>query len=277
MKKINLLSIPLLSISLLTLSTQATANSFPTPSFGNNNGNFPKPNLNWGNNHNRFGNGSNFSMPNMNWGNNRNRFGSGSNFDMPNFNWGSNRNRFGSGSNFDMPSFNWGSNNNRFGNGSGFSMPSMNWGNNSNRYNPYGGPRWNPSYGRFGNAPLPPPPAPGVWRNNQNFNTYVQPGRPTAPTAPTIRPPAMPQPPVFNSNRGKGVKLPNAPTKSNMMRQAPKPMDNKHQSGKIPTPAEVKGVILAPQNKAKANKPEIDAKGYPNGVIDEIKNDMNTQ
>jgi hypothetical protein len=224
-------------------------------------------------------------MPNFNWGNGNgygNRFGNGSSWSMPNFNWGNGNgygNRFGNGTSMNMPNFNWGSGNNGFGNGSNWGMPKFNWNNNS--YNPYNnsGSNWNmPSFNMGSNNPPPP----GIWRNNQNYNTYIQPNR-------GIAAPARPRPPVFNGNmqarpqQNMGTMKPAtpvarpkapAPAKIQMPTQkpvpaakpvapatsqnAPKkssypPIANETNSvnikTNIPTPAQVKGVILAPENK----------------------------
>jgi hypothetical protein len=304
MKKI----IILLSAACIALPVTAVPNNLPTP-FGNTSRTFTTPDFNWGGNNNGFRNGSNWNMPTFNMGNgNRygNRFGNGSNWSMPDFNWGSG-NGFRNGSSMNMPNFNWGSGNNGFGNGSNWNMPKFNWNNNNNRYNPYGnGSNWSmPSFNMGSNNPPPP----GVWRNNQNYNSYVQPNR-------GIPAPAMPKPPVFNNramqqtrpnmnpNMHKGMKRPAAPSVRStapsriqmpMQKNLQKPMqmpkaktqpvapvtpqskvapttyppeinEANDVTAKIPTPSEVKGVILAPQNKPKATDTTASAKTEPNGT-----------
>ena len=297
-------SILLLSAACISLPVVAVPNNLPTP-FNNSSRTFTTPNFNWGGNNNGFRNGNNWNMPNFNMGNGHrygNRFGNGSNWSMPDFNWGSG-NGFRNGSSMNMPNFNWGSGNNGFGNGSNWNMPKFNWNNNNNRYNPYGnGSNWSmPSFNMGSNNPPPP----GVWRNNQNYNSYIQPNR-------GIPAPAMPKPPTFNKRQmqqprpkmNAGMMKPPAPSRM----QAPitnpmskplhkplqKPMQKPMQmpkgntrpvaptmpqskvapttyppetneanvvtTAKIPTPNEVKGVIVAPQNKAKSADIKTNAK-----------------
>ncbi len=284
----------LLSAACISLPAIAVPNQLPAP-FSNSSRTFSTPNFNWGGNNNGFSNGNNWNMPSFNMGNGHrygNRFGNGSNWSMPDFNWGSG-DGFRNGSSMNMPNFNWGSGNNGFGNGSNWNMPKFNWNNNNNRYNPYGnGSNWSiPSFNMGANNPPPP----GVWRNNQNYNRYIQPNR-------GIPAPAMPKPPTFNKRQmqqprptmNSGMMKPVTPTvksrTSGMQAAIPKtlprsiqkpmqrPMQRPLPTGKpvapaasqnktkattyppiekeantiktnIPTPAEVKGVILAPENK----------------------------
>lgn len=185
--------------------------------------------------------GSNWNMPNMNMGNNRNGngFNNGSNWNMPNMNMGNNRNGsgfnngFSNGSNWNMPSMNWGSNRN----GSNMNMPNMNWGNNNGNR----GSNWNmPSFNSGSNNP------PGYWNPNQNYNTYVQPNR----ARPNIAQPRMPVAPQPQINKLKG-QVPRAKTPAAQMKIAPQ-APKRQMNNSIPKPSDVKGVILAPVNKAKA-------------------------
>ena len=169
--------------------------------------------MNFGNGN---GNASNFSMPNMNMGNGN---GTGSNFKMPNMNWG---NGNGTGSNFSMPNMNWG-NGNKGGNNWG--MPSFNSGANN---------------------------APRKWAPRQNYNNFVQPqrasqpqrttqaSRPVQAKAPQIKPTAT----TDNSGFPPASINQAATLKTRPQAQASKPVIIK-----IPRPAEVKGVYLAPENR----------------------------
>lgn len=222
-------------------------------------------NMPW-NNNNGFNNGSSWNMPNFNWGNNNNRsgFNNGSSWSMPNFNWGNN-NGYGSGSNWSMPNFNWGNGfNNGYNNGSNWSMPSFNWNNNNQPWG-YGGNRYynNGTVPSYSYAPRIPnqqyrapqrPAAPSFAPRNVPQNTQGVPTprpmqkpmpKPTPGTMPSqhMAMPKMPQnTAVEGTNKGKV-----APTLSKTMPKMPT-------AGHIPMPQEVKGVILAPENKpAKAD------------------------
>lgn len=179
----------------------------------------------WGNGYN---NGSSWNMPSMNWGNN-NGYGNGTNWNMPSMNWGNN-NGYSSGTNWNMPSMNWG-NNNGYSNGTNWNMPNMNWGSGNN------GSNWNfPSF-NWNNNNQP-------WNNGYNYRRptpnvqfippaqgYFIPQAQAKPTAPAMRAkPIAPQPTAKAA-------APAATAKTKV-------------TAKIPTPDEVKGVILAPENKS---------------------------
>jgi len=213
----------ILSLAIIGSSFAASANNWNMP---------------W-NNNNNYNNGSNWSMPNMNWGNNGSGFNNGSNWNMP-FNWGGGNN--GNGSNWSMPNMNWG-NNNGYNNGSNWNMPNMNWGNN-NGYN--NGSNWNMPFNWNNNS------QPWSYGNNtQYYNganipnyTYV-PRRLVMPRAPQVTAPIIP----------KKLTTATSPATPKVVISAPKIQKNTkataHTATKIPMPSEVKGVILAPENKSK--------------------------
>ena len=232
MKKI-ILSIALLSTPLLVSANQYfpnNSNGFNMPNFnggnGNNGSNWNMPNMNWGNsNGNGYSNGSNWNMPNMNWGSN-NR---GSNWNMPGMNWGNN-NGYGNGSNWNMPNMNWGSGNG-YNSGSNWNMPGMNWGNNNSRPWNYGN---NASYG-----------------TNRPRYTFV-PNPAYKPLAPKLKPRTItaPRVKVAPPKTTAPVATAAAPTVTNKIKST---INKAVTNGvnKIPKPNEIKGIILAPENKAK--------------------------
>jgi len=212
------------------------SNNAAVPNYNNNGTNWNMPNMNWGNN-NGYGSGSGFNMPNMNWGNN-NGYGSGAGFNMPNMNWGNN-NGYGSGSGFNMPNMNWG-NNNGYGNGSNWNMPNMNWGNNNrNRYN--NGSNWNNQQ------------RPWNFGSGNNYNNRFAPGiqqrAPMMPIAPRFAPQRLPNPNV-NQPPQKMIQqeTQSQNVESNLVYPTPT-SQTENVGSKIPAPNEVKGVILAPDNK----------------------------
>jgi len=210
-----------LYIAILGTSLAVNANNFNMPTWGggNNGSNWNMPNMNWGNNNHSFGNGSNWSIPNMNMGNN-NGYRSGSNWSMPNMSWGNNN---GSGSSWNMPSMNFG-NNNGPGTGSNWNMPNMGWGNSNYNRSNWGMPSFN--NGGSNNQP---------WNNGNNI-------RRSAPNIHQYRSPAQGT-----------YMIPMAPVKAtvNTVTQAASKTAASVTRSKIPTPSEVKGVILAPENKTK--------------------------
>ncbi|MCF6188953.1 MAG: hypothetical protein L3J51_00575 [Cocleimonas sp.] len=228
----------IISTVLLVSSISTHANNFNMP-WGNNNGynngsNWNMPNMNWGNNGNNantgYNNGSNWNMPTMNWGNNSNGYNNGSNMNMPTMPWGNNN-----GSNWNMPTMNWGNNgnsgyngNNGFNNGTNWNMPNMNWGNGNNQ-------PWN-----FGNSVGNT----GIAMPNVQY-----------------RAPAMPVAPQFIPRLNAQNKVP-APahqkpiTKKEIKAVAPAAVKvappSVQTQAKIPMPSEVKGTILAPENKVES-------------------------
>lgn len=225
MKKIILL-ISAACVSLPVLANPNNINN-PAPGF-----NAPTFNPGYAPNYNR-NRGSNWNMPNFNMGNNRR----GSNWSMPNMNWGNNRNNFGSGSNWNMPDMNWGKGNG-FGRGSNFSMPDMNWGKGKG----FGkGNNWNMP--GFNSGPNTPPP--GYRGPNQNFNNFAQPNRPM----PMQRPNMPPAPSMQQNRMPRMQQAPSARIQTPTMGTAPKAPTAAEMNRSIPKPSEVKGVILAPQNK----------------------------
>ena len=245
MKKI-ILSIALISAPVIISANQyypSNSNGFNTPNFnwgnGNKGSNWNMPNMNWGNGNNRFNNGSNWNVPNMNWGNNN----GGSNWNMPNMNWGNNN----GGSNWNMPNMNWGNNNggsnwnmpnmngsnkSGYGNGSNWNMPNMNWGNNGNNsFQP-----WNFGNNGFSNR---------YYGAKPNYRFAPKPAY-KAPTA-LLKPKA-----VMSKANVVAPKTMNqsAALKVNPAIEAAKKVVTTT-ANKIPTPNEVKGVVLAPENKPK--------------------------
>ena len=108
-----------------------------------------------------------------------------------------------------MPSMNWSNGNNGYSNGSNWNMPNMNWGNNNQPWN----------FGNNGYAP-----------NNQRWV-------PAMPVAPQFIPRANTQAPI--------PKQPAKPVEKTVKASTPAPAVQ----NKIPMPGQVKGVILAPENK----------------------------
>ena len=217
----------IISTLLLAASISTHANNFNMP-WGNNNGynngsNWDMPTMNWGSNGN---NGSSWNMPTMNWGNNGNGYNNGSNMNMPTMNWGNN-NGYNNGSNWNMPAMNWGNNgNNGFSNGTNWNMPNMNGGNGNNQ-------PWN-----FGNSV----------GNTGVAMPNVQYRAPTMPTAPQFIP---------RSNVQKNAPTPQKPViKKEIKALAPAAVKVAPPApaaqAKIPMPSEVKGTILAPENKAES-------------------------
>ncbi len=225
--KILVLSLALISSSLVANANQYypnNPNGFNAPNFnwGSNNGgsNWNMPNFNWGSNNG----GSNWNMPSMNWGSNN----GGSNWSMPSMNWGNN-NGYGSGSSWKMPSINWGSGNG-YNRGSSWNMPSMNWGNNwNNNTRPWSYGANRPNY-RFVPNPAYKFPAPQI--KSQALTT---------PTAPK-KAPAITAKPI--------------PAKIGKSIASPAIKSVKTATSNIPKPSDVKGVILAPENKPTKVTPE---------------------
>ncbi len=204
-------------LSLFSSSLLANPNPYynnpNVPNYNWNNGNtgWNMPNFNWGNN--GYNNGTSWNMPNFNWGNNR----SGTNWSMPSFNWGNN-NGYGTGNSWNMPSMNWG--NNGYNTGSNWNMPNFNWNNNSRPWN-------------FGS------------NNNAYQNRFAYPS--ANMQAPNIKG-NMPKPPQFIPPMK--AKQQNAP-EARMKMEKPAAKEPKFPTqNMIPKPSEVKGVILAPENKA---------------------------
>ena len=217
------------------------------PSWGNSDGsNWNMPSMNWNNNSNGQNNSTNWSMPNMNFGNANNNngggFNNGTNWNMPsmNFSNGIGNNNKSTGSNWNMPSMNWGNGNN---NGSNWSIPNFNWANNNQPFN-------------FGNTVAPT--ANYAIPKTQVNNQYKAPIAPSPPQfIPRVSTP-------IQSQRQQQYKIPKtsvgfAPNKRTQVQTMPKqgiPQTNKVKAGMhapmhIPMPAEVKGVILAPENQPK--------------------------
>ena len=224
----------ILSIALVGASFSAHANNWNMP---------------W-NNNNGFNNGSSWNMPNFNWGNNRSGFNNGSSWSMPSFNWGNN-NGYGSGSNWSMPNFNWGNGfNNGYNNGSNWGMPFFNgnqpWSNGGNRYYNNG---YVPSYSY----------APRVPNRQYPNQQYKAPQRPIAPQyAPRLQQQKPMQQPVQKPMQRPAPKaMPKQRmTMPHQTKVAPA-MPKKPAAAHIPMPNEVKGVILAPENKpVKAEVPK---------------------
>lgn len=270
----------LISASCLSLSVHAAPNNAPTThtnsmvpqnfnsgnSRGFNNGsNWSMPSFNMGNNHSgsnwnmpnmNVGNskGSGFNMPNMNFGNGfGNNKGGSSNFSMPNMNMGNGfGNNRGTGSNFKMPNMNWGNGN---GTGSGFNMPNMNWGNGKNN----GGNNWSmPSFNSGSNN------APGNWMPKQKYNNYVQPNRAFQPqrtfqqpravqaqVSPQQKPVQAPAPqPSVTVQTGNSGFPPQTINQTSTAKVAPK-VHISNPAMRIPKPSELRGIRLAPENRAK--------------------------
>ncbi len=218
----------IISTVLLASSISTHANNFNMP-WGNNNGynngsSWNMPNMNWGNNgNNGFNNGTSWNMPTMNWGNNSNGYNNGSNWNMPTMNWG---NGYNNGSNWNMPTMNWG--NNGYNNGTNWNMPNMNWGNGNNQ-------PWN--YGNsVSNRAVP---------NNTMPNVQY-------------RAPVMPVVPQFIPRLNAQKKAPVPVLQKPMIKKEIKAVDPAgvkvtppavQTQTKIPMPSEVKGTILAPENK----------------------------
>jgi len=213
-----------MDINMKKIFTLLALSLFTTSLFANpypGNPSIPPANFNNQNlpNYNWNNGGNNWSMPSMNWGNNR----SGSSWNMPNFNWGSN-NGYGTGNNWNMPGMNWGNNNG----GSNWNMPKFNWNNNSR---PYG-------YNQYG---------------YQNRFAYPRPNA----QAPNLKGaiPQPPQPPQIVAPKRPANPAIQAPA---MKTQTPAAPDVKAapQTNKFPSPADVKGVMLAPENKAAMETPK---------------------
>lgn len=212
----------ILSIALLSTPLIASANQY----YPNNSNGFNTPNFNWGNGNNN----SSWNMPNMNWGNGNN--GYGNNWNMPNMNWGNNN----GGSNWNMPNMNWGNNNNR--NGSSWNMPNMNWGNGNNNGSSWNMPNMN-------------------WGNNNNGYTYVNPRNYGNTGYYKFVPQAIYRAPAPRPQLKAQAAPPKAATPPITTPQATKPVTQAVKKAetivnKIPTPSEVKGVIIAPENKPEA-------------------------
>jgi hypothetical protein len=232
----------ILSIALMSIPFVSTA----APSVNNNSSSFSTPNFNWGNGNNN--NGSNWnmpSMPNMNWGNN-NSNGYGNNWSMPSFNSGN-----GNGNSWNMPNMNWGTNRsfgNGFGNnqGNNWNMPSMNGGNNGNNWN-MPNFNWNNNSKPSWNS--------GNWGNNVPNYSYM----PRAPqqnlqaqAKTQNRIPTMPAPPQFIPRLDKAREMAAKPATAKLTKPSTQnsiPSTTQTMMNKVPMPKEVKGVILAPDNK----------------------------
>ena len=208
-----------LSLALLNSPLIANANQY----YPNNSSGFNVPNMNWGNS-NGYGGGSNWNMPSMNWGNNNNR---GSNWNMPSMNWG-NSSGYGGGSNWNMPSMNWGSGNG-YNSGSNWNMPNMSWGSNNRNNNTrpwnYGANR--PAY-RFVPNPAYQVPAPQIK------------SKALTPPKMNVVPPKAAASIVTPAQAVKSVAQPATKSVATTI-------------GSIPKPSDVKGVILAPENKPKVS------------------------
>ena len=226
----------ILSLALLSAPLMVSANQFSP--FNSNGFNMP----NWGNGNNRFNNnGSNWNMPNMNWGNNN----GGSNWNMPNMNWG---NGYNSGSNWNMPNMNWGNNNG----GSNWNMPNMNWGNNGS------GSNWNIPNMNWGNNQNTRP-----WNfGNSGYNNRYYGANPNYRFAP--RPAYKAPTPKFKPKGAVATpKMTTQAVTQNVKPAIVKPTINAVKdvvttvADKIPTPNDVKGVVLAPANQPTKAAAEI--------------------
>ena len=218
-----------LSLALLASFTTLSANNFNMPSWGNNNSN-----------------GSNWSMPSMNFGNannpnnNSSGFNNGSSWNMPSMNWGNgfgnNNNGYGNGSNWSMPPMNWGNGNNS---GSNWSMPNFNWNNNNQPFN-------------FGNNGYPRTPSANYYAPKNQAN--IQYRAPVSPRPPQFIP-RLATPKQGQLQQQKNMpKATSAPTQKPQVQLAPQqtvPQTKMKAPMHIPMPSEVKGVILAPENKPK--------------------------
>jgi len=233
MKKITLIFSILLTSSAFASPNNVTnppryfSNNSATPYYNNNSSNWNMPSMNWGNG-NGYNNGSSWNIPSMNWGNgNGNGYNSGSNWNMPSMNWGNN----GGGNNWNMPNMNWG-NNNGYNNGSNWNMPNFNW---NNQQRP-----WN--YSSRGNY------------NNNQYAPGIQQRAPMMPTPPRFAPRPLANPNVNQQSLQQSTKemltqnTQNQPIKANSVETSVASKVN-DTANKIPSPNEVKGVILAPENK----------------------------